>query len=649
MANNRFDFEVAAKDEASATLKGLEETVRKMLPALDQAGEKLKLGGQETSDGLGSLGGKLSQLSAFAKSGVQYFGDMVPPLKMVGGLADRYGGVLLRMGGVGAVAYGAVQGVRALASGISEAGQDAYNLGVQAKNAGMSVHDLTQVAGAMEILGTDTNTARQSVVDLSRALTDAFNGRKADFTGLMNQINAPIYERADHTADTMKTLEKLAEIFPTLSAQKQKTVADFLGLNDATLALLRDGAHYKALLAKSDKFGLTITGEQIQQLQEINAQENEFFARLEGYKTQLKLGAYDWLMGGHADAAMSEVKNSQVHDKDSNASFYHGNQQDDILHRARRDEGFKASLSFGEGVELALGHPGKTLQTKLNARYLAAWKAQALQSDTHEVVTAAPANLPPRNPQMYSQSDNHAVGLRNNNPGNLREAPNTSGTVLTQNGPFARFSSSDDGLAALSRQLMLYGDRGKNTLTDVISTYAPKGENNTQAYITDVSRKTGFSPDQKIDLHSPVVLERLITAMISHEQGTQPFSLQEIQQGINEAIVDPRWSSKRDNQQLLAQRRLFPAVVPPERLPLAPSQERQHINAPHTQETQPSSSIVTQPGHQVLVAALTQAMLQAQKGGKNQIEVILTNDQTGERRVVSLPPGGKVTTSMGYR
>ncbi|HHL0960531.1 TPA: lytic transglycosylase domain-containing protein, partial [Serratia marcescens] len=157
---NRFDFELEGKDDISGTLKNLEEVVKKMLPALDQAGKKLKLGGQETADDLDTLGGKLSQLSAFAKSGVQYFGDMVPPLKMVGGLAERYGGVLARLGGVGVVAYGAVQGVKALAGGLSAAGQEAYNLGVQSKNSGMSVHDLTQVAGAMEILGSDTDTAR---------------------------------------------------------------------------------------------------------------------------------------------------------------------------------------------------------------------------------------------------------------------------------------------------------------------------------------------------------------------------------------------------------------------------------------------------------------------------------------------------------
>ncbi|KKZ18113.1 hypothetical protein AAY84_12230 [Serratia marcescens] len=626
---NKFDFELEGKDDLSGTIKNLEEVVKKMLPALDQADKKLKLGGQETVDGLDKIGGKLSQMSAFAKSGVQYFGDMVPPLKMVGGLADRYGGILARMGGVGVAAYGAVQGVRALASGLSDAGQEAYNLGVQSKNSGMSVHDLTQVAGAMEILGSDTDTARQSVVDLSRSLTDALNDRNKAVLSAMQLVHAPIFSRPDGTADTMKTLEELARIYPTLSPQNQKTVSDALGLNDQTLALLREGAHYKELLAKSDKFGLTISSDQIQQLQEINAQENELLARLDGYKQQFKLGAYNWLLGGTELDSMNAVKESKKYDKDDKGNFYHGNQQEDIIHRARRDEEFKKTLTFGEGLELALGHPGKALQEKLEKRYLASWKAQSLKSDLNEVVTNALPKIPPLNNHMYGQPKKNTLGIRNNNPGNLRHAPNASGYTYTKDGVLVQFKTPEDGLSALSRQLMLYGDRNKNTLNDILPTFAPKGENNTKAYIDDVAKKTGLSPTEPLDLHSPEVLARIMPAIINHENGTQPFTYQQIEQSIQDSIVDPRWSGKRDQQQLLMQRQKYAHEQPPQ------------VNA-----LPQSSSIIVQNSNQELVSVLSQAMQQAQREGKSQVELVITNGSTGEKRVVTLPPGGKVTTSM---
>ncbi|MGP0906911.1 hypothetical protein [Serratia sp. CY76391] len=617
---NKFDFELEGKDDLSGTLKNLEDVVKKMLPALDQADKKLKLGGQETVDGLDKMGGKLSRLSTFAKSGVQYFGDMVPPLKMVGGLAERYGGVLARLGGVGVVAYGAVQGVKALAGGLSAAGQEAYNLGVQAKNSGMSVHDLTQVAGAMEILGADTDTARQSVVDLSRSLTDALNNRKADFVGMMNQINAPIYERADHTADTMQTLEKLAEIFPTLSAQKQKTVADFLGLNDATLALLRDGVHYKELLAKSDKFGLTISNDQIQKLQEINSQENEFFARLDGLTTQLKLDAYNWTIGGHAETAMNNVEKSKNYDKDSAVSFYHGNQQEDILHRARRDADFKNTLTFGEGVELALGHPGKSLQEKLNKRYLASWKAQSLAADVRSIAASShPTAIPPQ----YAVNQN-SLQVKNNNPWDLNFAGQQWATKEQrgEGSRFAHFDTPEHGVMKADDQLLRYY-QGKSkaahyqplsTLRGIISTASPKKDhNNTDAMIAGASKELGISPDSLLDLNNVFERARVLHALFNQE-GNNPYGVQQIQQIIqSKTAAGDRYKDE--------------GLIPSMRLPGQPS-------------------IITQEKNQELVSALTKAIMQAQKEGGSQVELVITNGNTGEKRVVTLPPGGKVTTSM---
>lgn len=46
----------------------------------------MKLGGQETLNGLDSIIGQFKTLNVFAKDGVQLIGDMVPPLKMVWGI-----------------------------------------------------------------------------------------------------------------------------------------------------------------------------------------------------------------------------------------------------------------------------------------------------------------------------------------------------------------------------------------------------------------------------------------------------------------------------------------------------------------------------------------------------------------------------------
>ena len=97
------------------------------------------------------------------------------------------------------------------------------------------------------------------------------------------------------------------------------------------------------------------------------------------------------------------------------------------------------------------------------------------------------------------------------NPGNLRPPGSSTG--------FAGFSSDEAGVAAMARQIQLYGTRDHlDTVAGIVSKYAPPSENNTAAYIGDVSRKTGFAPGQRLDLADKDTLSRLIAAMVSHEQ-----------------------------------------------------------------------------------------------------------------------------------
>lgn len=624
MAGNRFDFELVAKDEASATIKELEETIAKMQQELDKAGDKTQKNNKKITESFDDINSRLEKTTTFAKNSVQYFGDMVPPLKLAGELAGNFGGAIGKIGVGGAVAYGAGKAVTWLSGQLRQAGKDAYELGVQSMDAGMSIHDLTQVAGGMEILGADTDKARSSVESLSRALTDAMNNRQSTITGVLNQIGAPIVERADHTADTMKTLENLAKVFPTLSAQKQKTVSDALGLTPEMLALLRQGLRYKQLMAQSDQYGLTMSDQQIEKLNDINSQYSELDARLDGMWRKMNImGAIAGHMTpfDHSAAAIKSVAESQQYDKDDDTHFYHGSREQDILHRARRDADFKKSLSFSEGLELAVGKPGKSLQARLDARYLASWRAQALQADLSGATHPKPGdNTPQVNNSMYDQPRNNALGLRNHNPLNLRSASNETGKVFAgKSGYFSRFGSDEDGLAAASRQLFLYGDRGKHTLQDVISTFAPHSENNVENYVSDVSSDTGFKPGENIDLHSPDVLKRLLPAMIKEEQGTQPFSQRDIDTGINDAIFDPRWSGKRNPDYLLAQRGQTqggeqPGIIEPDQ----------------TAE---------------LTKALKEIVAQAGKDGKTQLEVTLTS-ANGEQKRVQVPFGARVTTSM---
>lgn len=605
-----------------------------MLPNLDKAGKKIKMGGKSSQEGLDDLNSRLDKMGSLAKSGVQYFGDIVPPLKLAGELAGRYGGAIAKIGVGGAVAYGVGQGIASLAGGMKNAAEDAYNLNVQAMDAGMSIHDLTQVAGGMRILGADTSKARDSVESLSKALTDAMNNRQSTITGVLNQIGVPIAQRADHTADTMKTLENLAKVFPTIGAQKQKTVSDALGLTPEMLALLRDGAHYKELLAKSDTLGLTVSDDTVQKLSGMNDALNEVSASWEGLKNRTEKNLFGGMMRDHTLWGHKFLKSGVKDGLEGVADLFNNDDFTGLSHamgfistdeanKLRRIQGNKKlykSLSRRERGAVDAGFYTDAVKKRYDSEYRATDEAGLLMQDMSAITHADNTVAPPVNNALYDQPRNNALGLRNHNPLNLRSASNETGKVFAgKSGYFSRFGSDEDGLAAASRQLFLYGDRGKHTLQDVISTFAPHSENNVENYVSDVSSDTGFKPGENIDLHSPDVLKRLLPAMIKEEQGTQPFSQRDIDTGINDAIFDPRWSGKRNPDYLLAQRGQTqggeqPGIIEPDQ----------------TAE---------------LTKALKEIVAQAGKDGKTQLEVTLTS-ANGEQKRVQVPFGARVTTSM---
>ena len=115
------------------------------------------------------------------------------------------------------------------------------------------------------------------------------------------------------------------------------------------------------------------------------------------------------------------------------------------------------------------------------------------------------------------QDPNAVRGVRTNNPLNLSFAnqPNAIGT----DGRFAVFQTPEEGVAASVRQLTLYGQRGLNTVEQIVGRWAPPSENDTPAYIRAVSQRMNVNPNQEIDLSDPNTMSRLVNAMSVQEVG----------------------------------------------------------------------------------------------------------------------------------
>lgn len=158
------------------------------------------------------------------------------------------------------------------------------------------------------------------------------------------------------------------------------------------------------------------------------------------------------------------------------------------------------------------------------ARYnteLANQRKLGLESSGLEMRNAAPKQMSELISGYLKEKPVDApMNVRNNNPLNLRPIGKTEG--------FQTFDSPKEGLEAGRRDLLAkingnssamaakFGDAYQPTLANVINTWAPPNENNTNQYLDFVSQKTGYSPDTILNADH---LDQLIRAMVQMEGG----------------------------------------------------------------------------------------------------------------------------------
>lgn len=125
-----------------------------------------------------------------------------------------------------------------------------------------------------------------------------------------------------------------------------------------------------------------------------------------------------------------------------------------------------------------------------------------------------------------------ARGIRNNNPGNIRENGTQWKGRIGDDGAFVIFDSPENGIRAMVRILKSYSGRGVDTLKNIIATWAPSTENNTESYIKSVEQRTGIKAGEVVTVDK---YPSLIAAIIHHENGSQPYSMNTIIAGVNAA------------------------------------------------------------------------------------------------------------------
>ncbi|HHD7488906.1 TPA: lytic transglycosylase domain-containing protein [Klebsiella oxytoca] len=397
--SNAFDFELIADDRVSATIDEINEAIKNLLPQLDETQEKLNLGGDETVDSLDDVGGRLDKMARSARDNVQFIGDIIPPLKIVGELADK----VATFGAAGVVGFG----IKKVADGFRDAAKEAYNLDTHAQNTAMSVRDFTQLAGAMRILGADSESAASSIEGIFKAFNEAASGKNAGVMAAMAQIGAQIEKNSDGSVNTLKTLESIAKIFPTLRPDQQKSVADGLGLTPELLTLMREGANYKKLLAKADEFGLTVDPGLNKQLSDVNVTMSELGAAWDGLINKAEKKVLKFFMSdGSVKNGLEGVTDLLTNVDFTALSHAVGFINTDEAEKLRRIQGNKDlynKLSRSERGAVDAGFMTDAVRKRYDAEYGATDAAERLRGD---MTVITPQKVPGNERIPYRHNDN---------------------------------------------------------------------------------------------------------------------------------------------------------------------------------------------------------------------------------------------------
>ncbi|EOF4706166.1 lytic transglycosylase domain-containing protein [Klebsiella oxytoca] len=397
--SNAFDFELIADDRVSATIDEINEAIKNLLPRLDETQEKLNLGGDETVDSLDDVGGRLDKMARSARDNVQFIGDIIPPLKIVGELAGK----MATFGAAGVVGYG----IKKVADGFRDAAKEAYNLETHAQNTAMSVKDFTTLSGALRILGTDSETAAASIESVFKSLNEAASGSNAGVTGAMAQIGAQIVKNKDGSLDLLSTLDSISSALQNWSPSQQKSFANAVGLTPDMLTLLREGSKYAGLLAKAEKFGLTVDPELNKQLSDVNVTMNELGAAWDGLinksqKKVLKFVMSDGSVKNGLEGVTDLLTNGDLTALSHAAGFINT----DEAEKLRRIQGNKElynKLTRRERGAVDAGFMTDAVRKRYDAEYGAMDAAERLRGDMSVI---APQKIPGNERIPYRQNDN---------------------------------------------------------------------------------------------------------------------------------------------------------------------------------------------------------------------------------------------------
>jgi hypothetical protein len=217
--DNKFGFDLFTNDQASSAIQRIDDAVKAMLDPLEKTQEALKqISAPEPVEGLEKLDFGFGKISKNARDAVQFIGDIVPPLKMVTGLAMGLSGV--------------AKVVNMVKDGMIDFGNSGYRIETTAKNISMTTDAFQKLTGAMRENGATSEEAENSIAALYQRANDAVNNRDNGFLALMASNGIGISKTKEGVADVNKLLDDMHGRLMNLSPALQAVFGNAAGLSN---------------------------------------------------------------------------------------------------------------------------------------------------------------------------------------------------------------------------------------------------------------------------------------------------------------------------------------------------------------------------------------------------------------------------------
>ena len=629
-----FDFQLTADDRVSESIQSIDDAVKKLLPQLNNARTGLQLGGRQSSEGVDDISERLGDLAKNARDGVQFIGDLVPPLKMVGGLT-------LGLGGLATV-------VNAVKSGIQDYANAGYKIDTTAKNISTTIRAYQELTGAMIENGSARDAAEGSVSGLYQRANDALNMRDDGFLALTSQLGIKISKTKEGVADVAKLMDDLNKVMLQQSPARQALIAQVGGFSPELLSFLRQSTdQVQKLKDQAQRDGLIFSDKDVQNALAFRNQLNHISASWDGLlmKAQVNLGKDPTIQGVFDSASQVMQHGFDTATVGSLMDFNSGGKQADRIREALKDEKFKKTLSWDEKLDLNMGYASGDLVKKFNSYYGPTDKAKELQQDVNGLYVKPPESVQ----QQGAQSGQEATlfpqleskyKLPRGTLNNVYQAESAGGKHLFSpagaEGPFQFMPATGQQYGLKDRSDRMdtskSAEAAAHYLSDLLTQFGGDMKKTIAAYNWGPGRvsKLGlnYAPKETRDY-----LGRVMPGLPDFYDATNRSDL--FLPELNEPLADGTKPPDSDNPSLNQAAQIS-----------EPS-----VNAPQSAAaTEPNINALTPPtikpaGGELNTQKLGEVLSNALKDSKSEIEVTFINGRTGERKKVS-GSGGKVTTAM---